>query len=354
MVDSTDLKQTSLNATLNCPIPEHKNVIWCSTFQMAWDKLKNDMIGEPIEVPEAKELASRLNQTQFDPKGLDAKSFYATVGIVKEGIVEQIQKEVTRRFPSAITPVFDELDELSQGDKEASIVAYAYLNVDIDFEHHFYTNDQAFEFQDSTGTRTNITSFRARTDPGSSNSVREQVDILYYKYDDQASDVDFAVDLCKHTNPYQVVLARMLWPTTLGQAVAAVEKQISEFKLDTDHEALRKLRPIDRLIVPDVLYKLTHHFTELEGKALGNPGWQLYGFFEAMQMIDFALSRTGIVLKSEARLIAAPFSISPRQMEKPRFFHFNKPFLIYVKKRGTDYSPFFVMWVDNTELMERF
>jgi hypothetical protein len=29
-------------------------------------------------------------------------------------------------------------------------------------------------------------------------------------------------------------------------------------------------------------------------------------------------------------------------------------FLVYVKKRGDDYSPFFVMWVDNAELMQEF
>jgi len=34
--------------------------------------------------------------------------------------------------------------------------------------------------------------------------------------------------------------------------------------------------------------------------------------------------------------------------------YFDRPFLIYVKKRGAEYSPFFVMWVDNAELMERF
>ena len=49
------------------------------------------------------------------------------------------------------------------------------------------------------------------------------------------------------------------------------------------------------------LYKLTHHFDELLGKHLGNPKWPDTFIFEAMQKIDFTLSRTGVVLKSEAR-----------------------------------------------------
>ena len=37
-----------------------------------------------------------------------------------------------------------------------------------------------------------------------------------------------------------------------------------------------------------------------------------------------------------------------------RRFHFNRPFLIYVKKREPAAAPFFVMWVDNAELMHEF
>jgi len=36
----------------------------------------------------------------------------------------------------------------------------------------------------------------------------------------------------------------------------------------------------------------------------------------------------------------------------PRCFLFNQPFLVYMKKRNAD-QPFFVMWVDNAELLVR-
>ena len=35
---------------------------------------------------------------------------------------------------------------------------------------------------------------------------------------------------------------------------------------------------------------------------------------------------------------------------EPREFRFHRPFLIYMKKRDAD-RPFFVMWVDNAELL---
>jgi len=49
-VNSADLKQTAIVPTLDCPLSEHKNVIWCGTFQIAWDKFKNDIIKEPVQL----------------------------------------------------------------------------------------------------------------------------------------------------------------------------------------------------------------------------------------------------------------------------------------------------------------
>jgi hypothetical protein len=358
-IDSADLKQTSIVATLDSPLPKYRNVIWCSTFQMAWDKLKLDIIGEPVEVLGAEKLADRLNGAEFSPKNIEDESFYATAGLLEDGIIEQIQEEMTQRFPSEPAPVFDGIDDLPL----ETIVAYSYLNADIEFEYPFYVNNNEFDFQGSNGTITEVASFWTNMDPDISNLVREQVDILYYKHGDQTSENEFAVDLCIHTNPYQVVLACVPQQKTLGKTVAFVEQKISEFKQDPDYKQLRKLQPAvrlrsgeqrlaDSLIVPDVLYKLTHHFAELEGKSLGNQPWldEEYFILKAMQMIDFALSRTGVVLKSDAIIVIPPRGV----ITEPRRFNFDRPFLIYLRKREPAASPFFVMWVDNAELMQEF
>jgi prepilin-type processing-associated H-X9-DG protein len=352
-VKSTDLKQTSVAATLDCPMPEHKNVLWCGTFQIVWDKFKNNVIGEPIKLIDVEDLDDRLNNNEFSPGNLVPDSYYAAAGFVKNGIIEQIQKEMARRFPSEPTPVFDR----KYGILPDVSVAYAFLSVNTGFKYPFYTNNRKFTFQDSNGILTDVTSFRGRPEVSNPNTknVREQVEVLYYEYGQQDKSDTFAVDLCKYTDPYQVVLARLPRHETLNEILIEVQKKISEFETDSNYDTLCKLRSIDSLIVPDVLYKLTHHFAELEGKRFANPKWQArdYFIFEAMQMVDFSLSRTGVILKSEAR-IGAGGGAPPPRIEQPRHFYFDRPFLIYVKKRGSDYSPFFVMWVDNAELLEKF
>ena len=146
-LDTTNLKKTSIVATLDCPVPEHKNVIWCSTFQMAWDKLKNDIIGKPVKVPGAEGLATRLNQAEASEADIEKESFYAMAGFVGKGIIKQIQNEMKKRFPSAPVPIFDK--SYMQPD---AVVTYSYLNIDLEFKYPFYTNNNTFIFEDTEST----------------------------------------------------------------------------------------------------------------------------------------------------------------------------------------------------------
>ncbi|MCL5282995.1 MAG: hypothetical protein M1376_24180 [Planctomycetes bacterium] len=267
-VDSKNLKQTVVVATLDCPLAEHKNAIWCATFQMAWDKLKQDIIGEPIQVLGAEELANRLNGAPFPTGSIEDKSYYAVAGFVQKGIIKEIQKEMRRRFPSEPVPTFDSRYTTFPD----VILAYAYLNIDVAFQYPYYTYLRAFDFQGSSGEKTGVTAFCAQTSGPSKDRehVRNQVEVLYYDSGGSSDTAQFAVDPSKQTQPYQVILACMPQYSTLGEAAKALQNKIAAFKNDPNNEALRRLGPGDTLIVPDVLYKLTHHFGELLGKFLGN------------------------------------------------------------------------------------
>jgi hypothetical protein len=297
-VDSKSLRQTAVVATLDSLLPENKNVIWCATFQMAWDRLKQDIIGEPIQLLGAEELANRLNAGQFAAGSIEDNSYYAVAGTVKDGIIKQIQKEMAKRFPSEPVPTFEGTDYVLPG----ATLAYACLNVDVAFAHPYYVLAKAFDFQSSTGEQTSVTAFstQAKERPADYQQVRDQVEILYCTNRESPDTEEFAVDLSKQTQPYQVILARMPRPNTLGEAVQAMQSKTAEFKKSRYYEDLRRLQFRDAIIVPDVFYKLTHHFDDLLGKHLGNPKWSGYFIADAMQQVDFTLSRTGVILKSRA------------------------------------------------------
>lgn len=93
-------------------------------------------------------------------------------------------------------------------------------------------------------------------------------------------------------------------------------------------------------------WRVLHRFKELEDKEFLNP--TLKGLFlnTAMQMTRFHLDRSGAELTSESKIFYLNGSSS-------HFcFDFNRPFLVLMKKRGGK-EPFFVMWVDNAELLEK-
>ena len=349
-VKSTDLKRTAVVATLDSPLPEHRNVIWCATFQMAWDKLKRDVIKEPIQVIGAEALADRLNRGEFPPAHIEKESFYLAAGFVKDGIIEEVQREMARRFPSETIAPFDPRYKTLPG----AFLGYGFLRASVPFKYAFYAGRTPFRFVDSNGTRTDVASFDTiATSPSpDSEKIRAQVEVLCGGTVDFLSGdlTGFAIDLCKESKPYQVVLARILRAETLGATLAAVDKRIADFKSSPDYQELRDLGHQDNLTVPDVLYRLTHQYLELIDHSFGNRAFSDCFIFEAMQMVDFRLSRTGVILKSEARLGGAGGGSGT----PPRDFRFDKPFLIYVKKRQADAKPFFVMWVDNAELMPAF
>ncbi|MCU0915463.1 MAG: hypothetical protein MUC88_12990, partial [Planctomycetes bacterium] len=349
-VDSRNLARTAVVATLDRALPEQKNAIWCATFQIAWDTFRQDVVGEPILVPRAAELADRLNRSAFPTGSIEEKSYYAVAGPVKDGIIERIQREMARRFPAEPMPTFDSRYRTLPD----VFLAYAYLNVDVGFKHPFQACPTAFDFHDSAGARTPVTAFRTLSGSSGMNRdlTREQVEVLYHAAGASRDRDEFAVDLSRETQPYQVVLARMPRGDTLGGAVQALREKTAGFQNDPNYRTLRQLRSIDTLIVPDVLYRLTHHFEELLGKHLGNPKWSEHFFFDALQKIDFSLSRTGVKLKSEGRLAAA--AGIRREVAKPRHLHFDRPFLICVQKREPNATPFFVMWVENAELMKAY
>jgi hypothetical protein len=345
-LDANDIRRTSVLATLDSPMPEGKNAIWCATFQMAWDKFKQDVVREPLQVSGAQDLADRLNSGTYPTTDIEKESFYVAAGRADQ-IIRQIQKDMAQQFPTEPVPVFDERYRTLRD----TVMAYAFLKIGIEFEYPFYVNEGPFAFTEPAGPPVNVASFCAHTHEPDADlrHLHEQVEILYYRYGEKPEDQEFAVDLCKNSRPYQIIIARMAPRSTLADTVSALHQSISDFRHDCDYSILSRLRPIDRLIVPDVLYRLTHHFAELEGKKLGNHGWEDFFIFEASQMIDFSLSRTGVLLKSEARLAAG--RSRGFDIDKPRHLYFDRPFLVCVKKRTPEAAPFFVMWVANADLM---
>ncbi|MBN1511574.1 MAG: hypothetical protein JXB13_06125 [Phycisphaerae bacterium] len=308
---------------------------------MAWDRLATDVLKQPPQVSGAEALCARLNAAPFQEQDLATDSYYAAAGSVKDGIVETITSEMQSRFPSVPAPALTSEQE--------AIVAYAYLNAGLEFTIPFFDNRSALVFRDSANAEAAVASFGIRhEDESAYENLREQIEVLYADFDKDGrehghSEARYVVDPCRHSSPCQIVLARVPCRDTLGATLEDVERKINTPSREVAH---RRFGPNDVFLAPTQCWRLDHHYEGLEGtdRRLMNPGFEVYWIAEAMQTVRFKLDRSGAELRSESSIVA---------VSVPRHYVFDRPFLIYMKRRSAE-RPFLVMWIDNSELLSPF
>jgi len=325
--NSSALADSVILPTLDTPLPAGKTGIWCSSFQLAWNHMRDDVIKEPIKLKDAQPVAERLNNGKGSEADYAPGSCYAAAGTVDKGIIERIQLEMRDFTHGRYVP---EINVMSPTD----LVAYAYVNASVPFKQHFINNNKPLTFTDSQGRETKVRSFGLRSaDVHKFKDLRRQVAILYQ------SETEFIIDPCATSEPNQIMLAIVTPGKTMAETLASVESKIGSAKAEPFSESAI-------LFIPNIRYRVTHHFADLEGKSFLNPQFTGYFVYLAQQDIDFRFDKTGAKLESEARMQAG--SVSPAIQREA--FIFDHPFLLIMQKRGAKH-PFFVMWVDNAELL---
>jgi hypothetical protein len=332
--DSVNATQTAIVPTLDTPAPKGKNVIWCGTGQQACDELRKvvgKVGGDAQDGPWA-----RLNNVRMNPDDLPAGSFYAAAGEVRKGIVKKIQSDMAAKFPK-VTPNLGGPDIAQDSDL---VLAYAYLAANVKFGTAYAERKTGDSFVDSTGKATQVSSFSCEENGENKlGDLAGQIGILYSVNLGIVVNVgnggkpnpEFILDLDRNSKPSQIILASVEPKETLAATWRDVQQKIKAGKPEAFSAE------DDLLIVPNLNFRIQHRFKELEGELKdGNR------ILRASQSVDFRLDRSGAVLTSEAFLVY--------KMGIPRQFCFTRPFLIVMRKRGAE-EPYFVMWVDNAELL---
>ena len=331
---SDQLQATAIVPTLDTPCPAGKNVVWCASFQMAWDRLRSDLIKEPLLVANAQPIADRLNASTMPVSDLPAGSYYAAAGKGGDGVVSRVNHEMAAKFPRVgVLPLAD------VGPKD--LLAYAYLQANVKFTVPYFNSEKPQAFTDSTGRRTSVSAFGLFPHEADVNEeLARQIEVLYAKEDGERYELtEFALDLCKTSSPSQIILACVPRKETLAATVAYLEEKIAAGGTEVTFGSHTPL------VVPNLNWKVLHHFAELEGtdKALQNPAWKGYFLRTSLQQVEFRLDRSGAAMASQSKIVAAKALVASR-------FRFLDPFLIVMKVRGAKH-PYFVLWVDNAELL---
>jgi len=327
---SDQLQKTQVAPTLKTPVEPGKNVIWCASFQAVWKNMETDLAKEPLHLPGAEVVEALLNASPVPevPEG----DLYTEVGWENKGIVDTIREEKARRFPGSAVPEFP-------GIGSGSFVAYGYLQSNCAFSIPYFDSVKPMEFKAGDGTVANIRTFGIRKeDRYAYKDIRKQVGILFLERNASHRISEFALDLCTDSPSIQVVFARTTAGKTLGDTLAKIEAKTASYEAWTS-----EFGNCDVVLVPEIAFRVLHHFRELEGYTFANAALQGQDLDVALQEIQFRLDRSGAELMSEMKMYTRSSGSE---------FIGDGPFLIYLKKRGAAW-PYFVIWVDNDELLTK-
>jgi len=330
------LEKTFITAHLDAKIEKGRNLLWCATFQLAWNELC-DLAGGPIDVESSPDLARSLNKRSVEASDLDAKSFVAMAGKVEDGIMEKIARALEEKFKGLASP------ELLPAPGSLPLswwVTYAYLFKHLPFEFAFTRWKYPVEFGESEVAAFGIQQYYR----GQKNEIKmaSQVSVIDFKNND-----DFLIELKTRSNEDRLILAKIQPAKTLAATIEAVHARLARGKKATINE-------METLWIPVLDFDVLRDYGEITGLRVKSPdkGRETAGKEEmtglpiavARQSIRFRLDETGAVLKSEAIGVLGGRANS---------YLFDKPFLILLERRSAR-NPYFALWVDNAELLVPF
>lgn len=324
----SNLAHTVISPTLTAPITEETNVIWCGTFQLAWNELCS-LAGGEIRMANENAVVAQLNGRSLGAQDLDESTYIATAALACDTALDNLRRQVSQKFNGAVIP--NRIP--AKGTLPAnSIVLYATLFANLPFERKFNTIQDTHTFR-------NVEVAAFGIDLPLIHKYQQRVGAQIKIFDKRSGD-DFIAELKTKRNNHQLILAKTPPELTLGATVNTVLNRIS-------HTAPTPFPKVGKFVVPVIDFDLVTDYPEVTNRPLSvrNPLLAGNPILRAQQSIRFKLDEYGAVLKSEAAIEAVSC-----KMETSNNLIFDKPFLVLMKLTASE-NPYFAMWIDNPEVL---
>jgi hypothetical protein len=331
--DASDLRHTIVIPHFETPLARDENVLWCGTFQLAWNEACS-LVGEDLHFSNEPAMVGILNKKSFTKQDLDAQSYVAVAGFVKDGIHGRIVRQLEDTFKGQAKPRYIPPKGLTP--RPQDIVAYSYLFKNLEFPVPFERIEKPLVFGTDRAPCFGI----GEEYKSKHIEMLQQCVILNYESED-----DFVIELRTKSTDDRVILAKTQPGATLGATVEAVQKRAA-------NPAPMQAQLGDVLKVPKVNFDVTRKYGELEDKRLLVANPKVAGdlrILSALQNVRFQFDEKGVRLRSESH-IAFGCAATPPPPPTRHIMVFDKPFLIVLQRSGAD-VPYFALWVGNPELL---
>ena len=306
----------------------NKNYIWCSTIQIAWNDLCKK-IGEDIHADKETPDFKKMNRRTYKKEDIDPASYFVMEGYNHDIDRKKMIKEMEDKFGNDFYPGF--IDTSLDNHAPDAFIVYAHLKKTLTFEYPFTRDvDSGLTF---LGTR--VESFNPNHSKLAYNKLISQIKVYSYKNDD-----DFIIGLNSKSKNDMIILAKIKPRKTLEATSTYVLSKITGSGND--------FKPDDVFNAPAIGFDFNWFYPEFEDKILKVRNKK----FNNLPMIIhhkiiFTLNGKGAGLESIDEAVV----VTEEEIEKPRNFIFDEPFLVMMKERKSK-RPYFSMWVGNPELFK--
>lgn len=300
------------------------DTVWCGTFQLIWNDLKNDLAKQDIVFTPQLKIVENLNKGEFDTTKISDKYYYKVYGHPSIKLKEQIENEIKSRF----NETSDILDDFNWDNRDPQdYFLYCMLRKDFQFETAF----EELEKGTFANKYKDISYFGVKN--STKDKIKKQVNVLYYN-----SDNDFAIKLNTKGDD-EVILCKGKEGKTFKEIYETIKNESNTF------EGRRSLTSLDEMKIPNIKFKEKKELTELQDKPFLFSNGQTYKIEQAIQTIEFELDRTGGKIKSESGIMNKAESAIIEETQK-RKFYLDNTFTLFLQEKGKD-MPYFAATISD-------
>ena len=304
------------------------NSVWCGTFNLVWNDLKNDVAKQDIVFTPQLKVAENLNKGTFTTDYLTEDSYYKIHGYASEELKEKIEKDIKDKFNEKS----DILDSFEWPIEEGDLYfLYAMLKKEFEFPTVFSRLEDG-----KFGKYNNVKYFGINEE--TKDEVREQVEVLYYKSKD-----NFAVKLITKKND-EVIIARGTKKNTYIDVYNEIMENAEKYT------GSHSFSEQDTLQVPNISLNIIENIDDLTGRGFLYSDGTEHEITQAMQSIQFELDEKGGAIKSEAGMMVDKLAINDN--EEKREFIVDNTFTIFLKENNKDLPYFAATISDITQVQE--
>ena len=333
LIDSNKLIKSIITPVLEEKIVPGKNIIYCSTLQIAWNKFCNDiMLHNPVKFKNPPWYVNFLNKNMNNKSDLSNDSYYVAAGEGKDNIIAKINIELKQKFPNA--------NDLDIKISENNFIVYSYLYKQLKFFKEFEVLDSPILFGNQFDSN-KVSGFGINKFDGDKlekyEGLMNQVKIWYYdeKY-------GFIIELIPEKDLDSIFISTLKPLDNLIDTYKNIMTYITKGNSE-------ELGDKDTLQIPKINFDLLHSYKELDNQEILNDGFGGSYLENLSQNIKFKLDEKGAILSSDTTMIGIIKGGAPLTNRK---LIVNSPFILFLKQKNAD-LPYFVLYVDNIEFLEK-